>query len=102
MKIFIASIILIAGLSFSCSSGNIPAAVCDYGSTVCDISQTVCREIPGLDPKVCDYLDLACYNLDQLCKYPVESREYRSAVISLDQIKSKLQTWTTEFKNKHK
>lgn len=97
-------VFLIASMIFfnSCSNGNVPVAICDYGSTVCDISQTVCREIPGLDPKICDYLDLACYNLDQLCKYPVDSREYRSAVISLDNIKSRLQTWSSEFKNKHK
>lgn len=98
MKLILTLVIFISLSLVNCSGGHIPAVVCDYGQTVCSVSQTICRDIPGIPPEVCNYLDLACYNLDQLCRYNPESVEYKSAVISLENITNKLNTWSRSYK----
>ncbi|MBK9285044.1 MAG: hypothetical protein IPM51_12125 [Sphingobacteriaceae bacterium] len=90
----VVTVLFTSMISFTgCSSGTLPQAVCDYGAVVCDISQMACRNIPGVPPEICDYLDLACYNLDVLCRVDPESKEYKSAILSLELINERLEQY---------
>lgn len=69
--------------------------VCDYGAVVCDISTTLCYDIPGVPDEVCTYLNLACYNLDQICLYrdSTQSTRYQVALTNLQNITFKFKQW---------
>lgn len=102
---FLNLFLLVALLSFtllsftSCSSSNnIGDIVCDYGTSLCEVSTALCNDIPGVPPKVCDYLDLACYNLTTICELrdsdPEEEPRLAKALENLQLATEKLQ----EFK----
>lgn len=84
------SVFIISG----CSQ-NTSEVICDYGSILCDVSTTICDQIPGVPVEVCNYLDLACYNLDQLCilRDSTESPKYQLALSNLQSITDKLRDW---------
>jgi hypothetical protein len=100
-KILFASLIVSVSLfSFSCSSGQMPAAVCEYGQVVCNISQTLCNAIPGVPTEICDYINLACYDLEILCNNAPETVAYKEALLSLEFINSKLTNLKYSYETK--
>jgi len=83
-------------LSPGCSSGsNVGDVVCDYGNVLCDVSTTLCNDIPGVPSEVCNYLDLACYNLQQICdlRDSTETTAYQNAVSNIKLATEKLRAW---------
>lgn len=97
MKKFIYIVLLSIGLISlnSCSGTNVGEVVCDYGTVLCDVSTTLCTQIPGVPEPVCNYLDLACYNLETLCQLrdSTESTRYQTALSNLNDITAKLRQW---------
>ena len=90
---------IITSFSFTgCSGSNTSQIVCDYGNVLCDVSTTMCTQIPGIPPQVCNYLDLACYNLNQLCalRDSTDSVRYKLAISNLETITARLQEWTAK------
>jgi hypothetical protein len=96
------SILLFALLLFAslftpgCSSGsNVGDVVCDYGNVLCDVSTTICEDIPGVPSEVCNYLDLACYNLQTICdlRDSTETTAFKSAVLNIQLATEKLRAW---------
>jgi len=90
---------IVTSLSFTaCSGSNTSQIVCDYGNVLCDVSTTMCTQIPGIPPQVCNYLDLACYNLNQLCalRDSTDSFKYKQALSNLETITAKLQAWNSK------
>lgn len=96
---FLMIIILSIVLSFlapGCSSGqNAGEIVCDYGTVLCDVSTTLCRDIPGVPNEVCNYLDLACYNLNTICdmRDSTETVKYQQALTNIQNLTEKLREW---------
>ena len=91
----IVSIFLSFGLT-SCSSGQSAGdIVCDYGAVLCDVSTTLCNDIPGVPPQVCNYLDLACYNLNVICdmRDSTETIQYQTALTNIQTLTAKLRAW---------
>jgi hypothetical protein len=80
---------------YGCSGSTVTDKVCDYGTVLCDVSTTLCTEIPGVPNEVCNYLDLACFNLNQLCdlRDSTESKNYQTALSNLEKITMKLREW---------
>lgn len=98
MKNLFAVLLVITSLfSFtSCSSGtNIGDVVCDYGSVLCDVSTTLCNDIPGVPSEVCNYLDLACYNLETICQMrdSTDTVKFQNAVSNIKLATEKLRAW---------
>lgn len=98
MKKSILFLSLIISLLFipACSQST-NEIVCDYGTVLCDVSTTLCTQIPGIPSEVCTYLDLACYNLDQLCALQdsTDNIKYQVALSNLQTITAKLRNWQT-------
>lgn len=91
----IISIFLSFGLS-GCSSGqNAGDIVCDYGTVLCDVSTSLCNDIPGVPNEVCNYLDLACYNLTVICdmRDSTETIKYQNALTNIQTLTAKLRAW---------
>lgn len=79
-----------------CSSGqNAGDIVCDYGTVLCDVSTTLCNDIPGVPPQVCNYLDLACYNLNTICdmRDSTDTIQYQTALTNIQTLTAKLRAW---------
>ena len=79
-----------------CSSGsNVGDIVCDYGDVLCDVSTTLCRDIPGVPNQVCNYLDLACYNLNTICELrdSTDAVQYQNALSNIKLATEKLRAW---------
>jgi hypothetical protein len=79
-----------------CSSGsNVGEIVCNYGTTLCDVGTVMCNDIPGVPPEVCNYLDLACYNLNVICSMAddPENPAIQKAASNIEQLTEKLRTW---------
>lgn len=104
VSIYLLMIITFIVLSFSfvgCSSGsNVGDVVCDYGAVLCDVSTTLCKDIPGVPSEVCNYLDLACYNLNVICELrdSTETVKYQNALSNIQDITAKLKQWQTTLK----
>lgn len=81
----------------SCSQST-SEIICDYGGVLCDVSTTMCTQIPGIPVPVCNYLDLACYNLNQLCLYrdSIDTPAYQMALLNLQDVTEKLREWNTK------
>lgn len=87
----------------SCStSTSVGDVVCDYGTVLCDVSTSLCTDIPGIPPVVCNYLDLACYNLNTLCQLrdSTESPKYQAAIENIQDLTIKLKQWKLAHANK--
>ena len=90
------SIILFTFILPGCSSGtNVPDVICDYGAVLCDVSTNLCAEIPGVPPQVCDYLNLACYNLNVICELrdTPDSIAFQNALSNIQFATEKLTEW---------
>ena len=94
-KFLLGLILLIFGFTFQSCSPETTEIVCDYGTVLCDVSTTMCNQIPGIPEPVCDYLNLACYNLDQLCQLrdSTDSPKYEAALFNLQSLTDKLKQW---------
>lgn len=104
-SLLIVFIVSLLGFSGCSSNPNVGDVVCDYGTVLCDVSTSICRDIPGVPSQVCNYLDLACYNLNTLCTYrdSTESTKYQNALSNLQNVTSKLREWHySQFKTKTK
>lgn len=92
-----AALVVISLISFDgCSSGsNVGDVVCDYGTVLCDVSTGLCHNVPGIPPQVCDYLDLACINLNTLCQMrdSTDSPKFQTALVNIEDITAKLRQW---------
>lgn len=89
---------------FQSCSPETTEIVCDYGTVLCDVSTTMCNQIPGIPEPVCDYLNLACYNLDQLCQLrdSTDSPKYQAALFNLQSLTDKLRSWNDNQASKKK
>lgn len=104
VSLYLLMIIAFIVLSFSfsgCSSGtNVGNVVCDYGAVLCDVSTTLCNDIPGVPSEVCNYLDLACYNLNVICELrdSTETVKYQNALSNIQDLTYKLKQWHAALK----
>jgi len=104
VSIYLMLLISFIVLSFSltgCSTGNdVGEVVCDYGTVLCDVSTTLCFEVPGVPDEVCNYLNLACYNLNVICEMrdSTDAVRYQQALSNIQDITVKLRQWQSTLK----
>jgi len=96
LKHFLITAILLTAfvLSFTMSgcsgSTQLPKEVCDVGAVVCDVSGYICTNVPEVPSEICDLINLACLNLNILCKAEPGTDEYNKALTSLKNIDASL------------
>ena len=80
-------IVLTISFSFIKCGENPPQLspeVCRVGTMICDISQNICSSFP-IPSQVCNYLDLACVNINVLCNSTPGSPAYKQAEKNLQE-----------------
>lgn len=96
----IGSLLFVGFLNTGCSNSNqVIDKVCDYGSVLCDVSTSLCTQVPGVPEPVCQYLDLACYNLNELCMLrdsTIDDPKVQNALNNLTEITAKLREWNAK------
>lgn len=103
LTIFIAAAVFVSLITTQTAcTPQTSEVVCDYGSVLCDVSTTICTQIPGVPDQVCTYLNLACYNLDQLCQLrdSTDSPKYEKALSNIQDLTVKLRQWQLSQTNK--
>ena len=97
-NLFITLLLALSLFSLQGCNQNTADVVCDYGTVLCDVSTTMCTQIPGIPEPVCNYLDLACYNLNQLCllRDSVDTPKYQAALFNIQDVTNKLREWNSK------